>query len=113
MSPGGRRRRIVVVVLVAVTLAAIAVGWRVREVHDYGWEWTPFPSAAPPKIRFEGRDYSRGDVVPTGLPAGYVRKGRTLGNGQIYEDAGVSGTSTVVYVQDGTRVYDYALMGGP
>jgi hypothetical protein len=84
-----------------------------RQVHAYGWEWTPFPSAAPPKIRFEGRDYRRGGVVPTGLPHGYVRKGRTLGNGQIYEDAGATGTSVVVYVKDGTHVHEYALMGGP
>jgi hypothetical protein len=110
MADARVRSRVVValVLVVGVLLAA-----RLYQVHSYGWEWTVFPSDAPPKIVFEGRDYERGRERPGGVPAGYVRRGTTLGGGRIYQDAADTGTSTVVYVGDGSHVYGYELIGGP
>ena len=96
-----------------VAVAVVAGGIRMKQVHDYGWEWTLFPSAAPPKIQFEGRDYDRGGEQSGAVPRGYLLKGETLGEGEIYKFGLNRGTSTVIFVKDGRRVYAYGLMGGP
>lgn len=80
-------------------------------VEVYGTPWSP--AAAPERIRFESREYTRGDEQPGGLPVGYVLKGETPGGGQIYKFAKNQGTSVIVYVKDGTLVYIYGLVGGP
>lgn len=96
-----------------VAVAVVAGGVRMKQVHDYGWEWTLFPSAAPPKIHFQGRDYDRGGEQSGAVRRGYVMKGQTLGGGEIYKFGLDRGTSTVIFVKDGRRVYAYGLMGGP
>ena len=102
-------------VLLALVLgvAAVALGARLVENHGYGWEWTLSPSAAPPKIHFEGRDYDRGRERSDGIPRGYVLEGETPGGGEIYKSGTDEGTSTVVLVKDGEHVHAYGLMGGP
>lgn len=96
-----------------VAVAVVASVIRVQQVHDYGWEWTLFPSAARPKIHFEGRDYDRGGEQSGVVPRGYVLEGETFGEGEIYKSGLDRGTSTVIYVKDGRHVYAYGLMGGP
>ena len=59
------RRRLMLGLLGLVGAAAVAAGGiRMKQVQNYGWEWTLFPSVAPPKLRFQGRDYDRGASRP-------------------------------------------------
>lgn len=111
-TPVGPRRALLAGVFLAI-VGVVVVGGRATEVHSYGWEWTLSPSAAPPKIHFEGRDYDRGGKPSGGLPPDAVLKGETLGGGQIFTSGSASGTSTLVYVKDGRAVHVYGLMGGP
>lgn len=108
-----RKRRWVVALGLLIAVAAGGLVVRLDRVHDYGWELTLFPSAAPPKIRFEGRDYRRGGEEPGGVPRGHQPQGETLGGGEIYESSTAEGTSTLIFVKDGSRVLAYGLMGGP
>jgi len=96
-----------------VAAAGIAGAIRVIQVHDYGLEWALFPSAAPPKVKFEGRDYDRGGEQSGALRRDCVLKGETLGGGEIYKCGPDRGTSTVIFVKDGRHVVAYGLMGGP
>ncbi len=113
MGNAGRRRHVLAVLGLVVGLAAVALGVRATEVHAYGWEWTLSPSAAPPRIEFEGRGYDRGGLQSGGVPDDAVLEGETLGGGQIFKPGRDTGTSTIVFVKDGPRVYVYGLMGGP
>ena len=113
MGNAGRGRHVLVFLGLVVGVAVVALGARLSEVHSYGWEWTLTPSAAPPKIEFEGRAYDRGGEESGGVPRDSVLRGETLGGGQIFKSGGETGTSTLVFVKDGPRVYVYGLMGGP
>lgn len=113
MGNVGRRRRVLVLVALVLGVAAVALGARLTENHGYGWEWTLTPSAAPPKIHFEGRDYDRGGEQSDAVPSRYVLEGKTPGGGEIYKSGLDEGTSTVILVKDGEHVYAYGLMGGP
>lgn len=108
-----RGRHVPALLGLVLAVAALALGAPVAANHAEGWEWTLTPSAAPPKIRFEDRDYSRGGEQPDGLPDDVVPVGETPGGGQIFTSAYASGTSTLVYVEDGDSVYVYGLIGGP
>jgi hypothetical protein len=94
-------------------VSVLSLGVRVTAVHGYGWDWALTPSAAPPKIELDGRDYNRGGEQPGGVPIDSVLRGETLGGGQIFKPGRATATSTIVYVKDGQRVYLYGLMGGP
>jgi hypothetical protein len=107
------RRNVIRVCLLLASVCVVALGARATQVHGYGWEWTLSPSAAPPKIHFEGRDYDRGGKESGGVPPHAVLMGETLGGGQIFKTGSPSGTSTLLYVKDGRSVYVYGLMGGP
>ena len=76
MGNRGGRRRVLVLLALVLGVAAVALGARLVENHGYGWEWTLSPSAAPPKIHFEGRDYDRGRKRPTEYPAATFLKAR-------------------------------------
>jgi hypothetical protein len=110
--PAIRRSLLRVSVLLA-SAGVVVLGARATEIHGYGWEWTLSPSAAPPKIHFEGRDYDRGGKQSGGVPADAAPTGETLGGGQIFKTRRTAGTSTLIYVKDGRSVYVYGLMGGP
>lgn len=93
-------------------LAGLAgVGLRLDQVHEYGWEWTLSPSEAPPKVRFQDRDYQREEKEPR-VPDGWVRRGETLGGGDIFVP-GEDTTPVVLSVRSDDGVWGYALMGGP
>lgn len=113
MGTRATRRHTLVVCVLLGSVGAFALGIRAAEVHRYGWEWTLSPSAAPPKVHFEGRDYDRGGRRSGELPGDAVRAGETLGGGQIFKTGRASGTSTLIYIEDGRSVYVYGLMGGP
>ena len=103
-----RARRLAIGLAVAVAAALAA---RVVYVHDKTWEYRVFPSATPPKVGYDDRDYTRGRSLPR-IVVGLVRSGETMGGGVIYVPTG-SGTATVVVVVDGHHVVEYSLMGGP
>lgn len=104
--------RVVVVGLALATVTAlVGAGIRLDQVHDYGWEWTLVPSAAPPKVEYDGRDYDRGGERDS-VPDGAVASGETMGGGTIYAFAD-PGTQTIIYVADGEDVWTYGLLGGP
>ncbi|NPC98967.1 hypothetical protein [Nocardioides sp. zg-DK7169] len=113
MTNVGGRRHVLVLFALVLAVAAVALGVRLTENHRYGWEWTLTPSAAPPKIHFEGRDYHRGGEQSDAVPSRYVLEGETPGGGEIYTSRRDAGTSTVIVVKDGAHVHAYALMGGP
>ena len=105
--------RTVLAVLLALALGIGYVGVHLRHVHDLGWEYRWTPSAAPPRISFEGRHYLRGGVE-SGLPAGEVPLGRTPGGGVIYGPSGPHPNAFIgVDVMASGHVTGYALSGGP
>jgi hypothetical protein len=108
-----RGRHVLALLGLVLVAAALVLGPRLAANHAEGWEWTLTPSAAPPKIRFEDRDYNRGGEQSGGLPDDLVPVGETPGGGQIFKSSRASGTSTLVYVEDGESVYVYGLIGGP
>jgi hypothetical protein len=95
------------VLAVCTTLLAL----RAWHVHDETWDWRLSPAAAPTKVQFLDRDYSRGSDA-TAVEPGFVRRGETDGGGTIYTTPGPL-TPTVLDVVDGDRVVTYELMGGP
>jgi len=103
-----RARRIAI--WLAVAFVVVLAG-RVIYVHDKTWEYRVFPSATPPKVGYDDRNYSRGSELPR-IEAGLVRSGETMGGGVIYAPTG-SRTATVIDVVDGQHVVEYSLMGGP
>lgn len=113
MGKGGGGRYVLVLLGLALGVVVVALGARLSEIHGDGWEWTLTPSAAPPKIRFDGRDYNRGGEQSGGVPNNSVLTDETPGGGQIFKPGRATATSTLVYVKDGERVYVYGLMGGP
>jgi hypothetical protein len=113
MGSAGRRRHVLVLLGLVLGVAVVALGARLAEIHGYGWEWTLTPSAAPPKVHVDGRDYDRGAEQSGGVPSDAVLRDETPGGGQIFKPGRARGTSTIVYVKDGQRVYVYGLIGGP
>lgn len=106
---GSRRSRwIGVLLLVVAAIAAV----RAYQVHAYGWEWGLIPSAAPPKVVFDHRNYSRGQVQ-TSVPEGWSHQDDTMGGGEIFAPVSNGHAPTVIDVRDGSTVWGYALMGGP
>ena len=97
-----------------VVISALGyVAVHLRHVHDESWEYRWTPSAAPPRITFEGRHYLRGDVERS-MPAGEIPLGRTPGGGVINGAAGLHEYSlTVVEVVASGQITVYALSGGP
>lgn len=89
------------------------VAVHLRRVHDVGWEYRWTPSAAPPRISFEGRHYLRGSRQRA-LPPGEVPLGRTPGGGVIYGSAGPHQDAFIgVDVVWSGHITGYALSGGP
>ncbi len=84
-----------------------------KHVHDVSWQYRWSPSAAPPLVEYQGRDYLRGDVQPA-LAEGVVLLGRTAGGGIIYGSSGPHRYAlTVIDVVAAGRTVGYALSGGP
>ncbi len=100
---------IIIVLLVAATVTVSRAAW----FHTQGWQFSLFPAAAPSRIVFEGRHYTRGSTQPDKLPASYVAKATTPGGGTIYQSDTDVGASVIVMVSDGTHVWAYGLEGGP
>ena len=106
-------RWVVAVLAVALLGTGFWAGVHAYHVHDESWQWRWTPTATPPKIRYEGRDYSRGGTHEH-LEPGQVVVGRTAGGGVIYDVPGPDRyASTLLQVRDGRRVVGYELMGGP
>ncbi len=89
------------------------VGVHLRHVHDVSWEYRWSPTAAPPRISFEGRHYLRAGTEPS-LPAGEVPLGKTVGGGVIYGPPGPHEYALIgVEVLANGKVTAYSLSGGP
>lgn len=105
------RRRVRTAAQSVAILLAVAGGVQVARVHAQDGEWTLFPSAAPLRFHFAGRDYDRGtQAEPT---PDLVVRGKTAGGGAIYVPAAETGTVVVLYVRDGDDLWTYGLVGGP
>jgi hypothetical protein len=106
-------RWVVAAIAVALLGTGFWAGGHMYHVHDESWQWRWTPTATPPKIRYEGRDYARGGTHEQ-LRPGQVVIGRTAGGGVIY-DVPVKDryASSLLQVRDGRRVVGYELMGGP
>lgn len=65
----------------------------------------------PPKVHYDGRDYSRGveETPPDSLRPSV--RGHTPG-GEIL-DTDSPGTTTLIWVRDREAIWIYSLMGGP
>lgn len=91
----------------------LSAGAHLRDVHSrYGvWAWSP--GRATPQVVFRGRDYLRGNTVPS-LIAGFVPSGAAPGGGEFFAPVGHGLATTVLQIRypDGT-VVGYALSGGP
>ncbi|MFB9376140.1 hypothetical protein ACFFKU_01075 [Kineococcus gynurae] len=97
------------VVLVALGVAA----FRLHEVHDETGEWRLQASESPPRVRFEDRDYRRGEPV-AGPPAGTREVGRVLGDTPVLARPAAAGaTATVIWLPADGRWVGYGLVGGP
>src|SRR5262249_19087545 len=93
-----------------------AIGLRTVQVHAETGEWRLSPSATPPIIRVDGRDYERAGQAPE-PPRGTIDVdvvGRTPGGALIYIPPGtpVGGVPTVLHVFDDPRTWAYRLGGG-
>jgi hypothetical protein len=106
-SVGWWRRSAIALLVVCVGLPLV----RVYQVHDQGWEWRLTPSAAPPRLVFDGRSYLRGQHI-TRIPSGETAQGDTPGGGRIFADTDPR-TDTVLFVRAGRHTFDYELQGGP
>jgi len=95
-------------------LLIVVVGFgvlvRLYQVHEQGWEWRLSPSAAPPKVHYNGRDYDRGGKQAS--PSTAIVRGRTPGDGVIFASRS-AGTPVVIWVRADGTTYGYGLMGGP
>lgn len=91
-----------------VTLAGV----QMHQVHDDGWEWRLWRSDAPPRVRYDDRDYSRGAQTSPPEDLTLSVKGRTPGGGEIL-DTDSPGTTTLIWVRDGGTTWIYGLLGGP
>jgi hypothetical protein len=113
IRPARRIRWLGTTLAVAILGVRLWAGAHVYHVHDESWQWRWTPSATPPKLRFEGRDYKRGGTYEH-LKAGEIVVGRTAGGGIIYDLPGPNRyASTLLQVRDGRRLVSYELMGGP
>lgn len=94
-------------------LGVITAGWRIAQVHGETWEWRLSPSAAPPRVGFDGRHYIRTDVG--GVSAqGMQQAGQTSGGAPIYVGPQTPGcVPTGIVVLDNSRAWQYSLSGGP
>jgi hypothetical protein len=106
-----RGRRLVVAAGVVAVVAVVLVG-RLVAVHRATWDWRLTPSATPAKLHHDGRDYQR-SAPALSRPEGLHEVGRTDGGGVVLSTATGPGTPTVLYVQVGSELTGYALMGGP
>jgi hypothetical protein len=95
-----------------VLVCAAIVMFRLVRVHSQGWEWRLSPSAAPPRISFDGRSYLR-SAPSSPIPAGDIRRGSTPGGGVIFADRDTQLTDTVVWVVTDQQIFVYELQGGP
>jgi hypothetical protein len=101
------RKAVVVWLVVCVGVPLM----RLYQVHEEGWEWRLTPSAAPPRLLFDGRSYLRGSAI-SHVPTGEVRHGSTPGGGALLADKDPR-TDTVVFVVAGQQTVEYSLQGGP
>jgi hypothetical protein len=107
-----RGHRVVVGATGVVAVLALTLLGRMASIHRETWDWRLTPAAAPTKVQLGGREYLRGGPE-WNRPAGLHEVGRTDGGGVVLTTAGGAGTPTVVYVQVGSQLTGYALMGGP
>jgi hypothetical protein len=79
----GRRPAGAVAVAVAVSLLALALLSRALWVHHVGGEWRLTPSAVPPRICVDDRQYSLYRQVDR-FPLGLEPQGSTPGGGEVF-----------------------------
>ena len=103
-------------VIACVLAALLVLGELGYMQHEYG-QFRPWPSAAPPKLPFDGRDYKRTDDAPTsaigwvGSPQAVV--GHTRGGGEVWSTPNNPYAPTVLWVRAAGKYYTYTLKGGP
>jgi hypothetical protein len=100
--------------LLLVVAVALVLGVRLFQVHDQTWEWRLQPSATPPKVRFENRDYRRESGQPLAAPAaGAAEVGTTSAGTPLYAVSNGTHAPTGVYARAQRGFVSYSLMGGP
>jgi hypothetical protein len=110
------RKSLLLAVLVLL-LGISAIGVRTVQVHAETGEWRLSPSATPPVIHLDGRDYRRAGLAqepePGTIDAEVV--GRTAGGALIYvpPNASGAGVPTVLHVFADPNIWAYELVGGP
>jgi hypothetical protein len=109
-----RRHRLVALVVLAVLAVTLAwAGQHIVRVRMRSGEWRWSPSATPPKIVYDGRDYLRGATFPR-LPEGEVRLVRLATGAWLYGPPlpHANAPTGLDVIVDG-RVVGYGLSGGP
>jgi hypothetical protein len=109
-----RPRRLHTIVTAVVCVCIIVAGLRLAQVHSETRDWRLMPAAAPTRLVFHEHAYLKaGPAGSSADPATPV--GETDGGGRIL----VSGTNasdesspTSLLVQDGSDIWNYAMLGG-
>jgi hypothetical protein len=109
------RRILAWAALGAVLLVLCYGAVHIARVHERSYEYRWRPTAAAPRIQFDGRNYLRGRLGrATTSPADEVPLGLSEGGGRIYGPPGArAGALTVIHVVAGKHTFEYALSGGP
>lgn len=103
-------KRLLAAAVAVLVVASLALAMRLQHVHDETWEWRLQPTATPPLVHYDGRDYRRSGAPPDLTDLRH--RGTTPGGGTIYAPTGVRTAVTIVVV-DGRHAVSYGLMGGP
>jgi hypothetical protein len=98
------------VVAVVLVVAAVVAGRMVWVRYAYG-EWSLSPSASPPRLMYDGREYRRADPVAEVDP-GDILVDHVAG-GQLYGPAHAVADPTVLELVTDDGVVRYSLVGGP
>lgn len=104
-----RRLRFALVTSVVITVAAVGVV--VSRNHRTYAEWALFPSATPPRLPVNGRDYDREEPVAS-VPAGSVVLDHTPAGVTVLGPPGPF-PPTVIEVRTKAGLTSYSLSGSP
>lgn len=103
--------RVVIGLLAVVLVSAAVVAGRVVWVRYAYGEWSLSPSASPPRLMYDGREYRRADPVAA-VDAGDIVVDHVAG-GKVYGPPHPPASPTVLELVAQDGVVRYSLVGGP
>lgn len=106
-----RRSRVTFGVVAVLVVVVGVLGGRLFTVHRAYGEWALTPSATPPRLLVNGREYQRSGSLVS-LPAGSVPLLEESSGAIVYGPTSRF-APTVVVVKTSTDLIGYSLMGGP